>query len=114
MAVKTFDRAIEWFQGNPNEPYCYWAEDSFISIADKDNKQVLEAHPEIEDINDHTIVEVDLSNNVVYLSKFCPRFKKAFTELYNSGETSGKEDDLSWDLVPKANNYCLILHKGVK
>lgn len=110
----TFLRAKKWFQEHPEEPYCYWAKDEFIAIKDKDNKSILDKHPEIEDINDHTIVEFNLDTNVACLSRFCPKLKQGIQELYDSGYKSNDVDGIHWLITPVINtdNYKLTAYEN--
>lgn len=111
MARDTFKRALEWKQKNAQEPYCYWAKDEFISIRDKYNPAILGRHPEIDDIDDHTIVEFDLATRNLQLSRFCPRLKSSIKEMVESGYTSNDVDGLHWYILPDGENYKLICYE---
>jgi hypothetical protein len=107
-----FDRAKKWFKEYPDEPFCYWAKDVFISIADKDNKALLNSHPEIDDINDHTIVEFDVHNNTLYLSKFCPKLRQALKEMFEADCRSNTADGIRWSVFPHGDNFRIIAYEN--
>ena len=75
IAVDSWKKYNDWFDEHPEEPYCYWSKDEPIHPDDKDNKELLAKHPEIEDIDDHTIVE--RKGDSLKFSKFCPRLRKS-------------------------------------
>lgn len=109
LTDSTYERANRWFKEHPNEPYCYWAKDEFIAIKDKDNQELLKQHPEIDDINDHTMIKPrpDGRGNILY--GFCPDLKQSIKELVAAGVTSGMTDTgLYWriELDPeRPGNY---------
>lgn len=102
---ESLDRIKQWFDEHPNEPYCYWAKDKFIAIEDKDNAEILECHPEIEDINDHTIVQWNKEAEVVRLSRFCPKLREGLADMYENGVISGKKNDYHWALFKDGDNF---------
>ena len=112
IAKDTFLRAKQWFKEHPEEPYCYWAKDDFIAIKDKTNQAVLSKYPEIEDIDDHTIVEFDFDNDVMYLGKFCPKLKQSIYELYSSGVTQGDANGYHWGIVPDGENFKVLCYEN--
>ena len=115
LAKNTFLRAKQWFQEHPDEPYCYWAKDDFISIADKNNEELLSKYPEIDDINDHTIVQWDSLSDTVFLSRFCPKLKQSICELCNSGTTQGDVDGgYHWGIVPDGENFKVLCYEKQK
>lgn len=112
LAKDAFLRAKKWFKEHPDEPYCYWAYDEFISIADKDNEELLKKHKEIDDIDDHTIVQWDSLSGTVFLSRFCPKLKQSIYELYSSGVTQGDADGYHWDIIPDDENFKVLCYEN--
>lgn len=112
MALSTFKRVKEWFQKNPDEPYCYWAKDNFIAIKDKDNIEILKAHPEIDDIDDHTIVQWDSYSDTVFLSKFCPKIRQGIRALADSGCLSNDIDGCHWAILPDEDNFKVLIYEN--
>ena len=112
LVKDTFLRAKQWFKEHPDEPYCYWAYDEFISIADKDNEELLKKHKEIDNINDHTIVQWDSLSDIVFLSRFCPKLKQSIYELYSSGITKGDVDGYHWGIVPDGENFKVLCYEN--
>lgn len=108
---ETIDRTKQWFDEHPDEPYCYWAKDKFIAIEDKDVAEILECHPEIEDINDHTIVQWNKEAEVVRLSKFCPKLREGLTDMYENGVISGKNNNACWALFKNDDNFEVLCYK---
>ena len=102
---ETLERVEHWFEMNPKEPYCYWAKDEFISIADKNNLAVLDKHPEIEDINDHTIVQWNSEAEVFRLSKFCPKLKEGIADMFENGVTHGHGKTCCWAIFKDGDNF---------
>ena len=103
IAKDTSKRAKAWFADHPEEPYCYWARDEFISIEDRDNPEILARHPEIEDINDHTTVY--LEKGLVVIRTFCPRLREGISDFYNDGVFSGE----GWVVEPELDNWKVTL-----
>lgn len=116
IAKESFERAKVWFEQHPNEPYCYWSKDDFIAIKDKDNKAILDAHPEIEDIDDHTIVQWDPLSNTVFLSRFCPKLKQGIKALLDTGCHDGNVDGMRWSILPDVdnNNFKVLCYEDKK
>lgn len=112
LAKDTFLRVKKWFEEHPDEPYCYWAYDEFISIADKDNEELLKKHKEIDDINDHTIVQWDSLSDTMFLSRFCPKLKQSIYELYSSGVTQGDVDGYHWSIIPDDDNFKVLVYEN--
>lgn len=98
ICAETYDRTAKWFNEHPNEPYCYWAKDEFISIAEKDNQELLKAHPEIEDINDHTIVE--FHDGKVLMHSFCPKLKDSLADMMACGVSENTAYGIHWWVEP--------------
>lgn len=99
MAAETLEKYLAWFRAYPDERFCYWSKDMPIMEKDKDNPDILAAHPEIEDINDHTKVRL-AGSNAIMLYAFCPRLREAIRDMYDSGVKSGRDDCARW-LVEK-------------
>lgn len=97
IAEETLARAKKWFMENPDEPYCYWAKDTFIKIADKDDADILKSHPEIEDINDHTTCMMLL--DTLILEHFCPKLKAGIQDMWQAGVTEGNHWKVCQDLA---------------
>ncbi len=94
ICAETYERTKKWFEQHPDEPYCYWAKDEFIPIAEKDNKELLSKHPEIEDINDHTVVE--FHDNKVLMHSFCPKLKESLSEMVAGGISESTAYGIHW------------------
>lgn len=111
IAELTYHRAFEWFEQNPNEPYCYWAKDRFIAISEKDDKELLTKYPEIIDINDHTIVQVNKDTKQVVFSRFCPNLRLGIADILAEGKNHFEYDIYQWDIAPdpeRPGNYVII------
>ena len=108
---ETLDRVKQWFDEHSEEPYCYWAKDEFISIADKYNKFILDKHPEIENIDDHTIVQYNKEANVAKFSKFCPKLKEGIANMFENGVISGHGKEVNWVLFKDNDNFEVIGYK---
>lgn len=87
-----YERTQVWFKEHPNEPFAYWARDTYIAIKDKDNKELLAQHPEIENINDHTMLKPRPDGKGTILYGFCPDLKKSVAELMDAGCANGMTD----------------------
>ena len=107
----TFNRANRWFDEHPNDYFCYWAKDTFLSEKDKkDNSKLekfLKEHKEIDDIDDHTIVE--RIDNMIVLSRFCPRLKEMIREYLNEYPWCKKIDNIQVKFQLDKDNYRLTL-----
>lgn len=99
MAAETLEKYLAWFKARPDERFCYWSKDEPIMEKDKDDPGILAAHPEIEDINDHTKVRL-AGPNAIMLYAFCPRLREAIGDMYDGGVKSGRDDCVHW-LVEK-------------
>lgn len=108
---ETLERVEQWFDEHQNEPYCYWAKDEFISIADKNNQFILDKHPEIEDINDHTVVQWNEEAKVMRLSRFCPNLKAGIADMFENGAIHGHGKTCNWAIFKDKDNYELIGYK---
>lgn len=98
VCSETYARTKKWFSEHPDEPYCYWAKDDFIPIAQKENKDLLAQHPEIEDINDHTIVE--FHDNKVLMHSFCPKLRESLSAMAEGGVTENTAYGIHWWIEP--------------
>lgn len=110
----TFLRAKKWFQEHPEEPYCYWAKDDFIAIKDKNNQAILSKYPEIEDINDHTIVQWDSLSDTVFLSKFCPKLRQGIQEMTDAEYMSNDVEGYHWAIMPDGDNFKVLIYENKK
>lgn len=79
ICADTYSRYMKWFDDHPEETWCYWSKDEPIRPADRDNEELLAKHPEIEDIDDHTVVRRE--RDVLVFSKFCPRMRKSLAAM---------------------------------
>lgn len=75
----SWDRYNKWFDENPHKEFCYWSKDEPIPPEGKHDKELLSKHPEIEDIDDHTIVERD--GSMLVFTKFCPRMRDSISKM---------------------------------
>lgn len=96
IAHDTYERAKEWFKEHPDVMFAYWAKDDFLSCEASEDSQecFLKAHPEIEDISDHTIV--CFGNDTLSLFHFCPRLMNGIKDFYESGYCCGD----GWTVEP--------------
>lgn len=100
----TYYRACEWFKVNPcHPPYCYWARDEFISVEHRHDTDTLARHPEIDDIDDHTIVSIH--DDVLYLTEFCPRLRTGIKAMIDGGVCEGNQENIFWRAKPYGDNY---------
>lgn len=98
ICAETYEKTKKWFQENPDEPYCYWSKDEFIHIRDKENQELLARHPEIEDINDHTIVE--FHDGKVFMHSFCPKLRESLSAMYEGGISENVAYGIHWWIEP--------------
>lgn len=110
----TFLRAKKWFQEHPEESYCYWAKDNFIAIKDKNNQAILSKYPEIEDIDDHTIVQWDSLSDTVFLSKFCPKLRQGIREMMDAEYMSNDVEGYHWVIMPDGDNFKVLIYENKK
>lgn len=102
----TCKRAKKWFEEHPDVKVAYWAKDDFLPYESDSNAKAefVKEHPEIEDINDHTLICVD--GETVRLWHFCPRLRDGIKDFYESGICSGN----GWYVKPDTtieNNWIL-------
>lgn len=96
ISEETYYRAKEWFAEHPDVEKAYWAKDDFLPFqSDSDAKlKFVKAHPEIEDIDDHTLVKFD--DDTLKIWHFCPRLRDGIADFYSSGICSGD----GWVVMP--------------
>lgn len=111
LARDTYTRAKAWFQEHPEEPYCYWSKDEFILIKDKHNKAILDKHPEIENIDDHTTVYFEA--NVLTLRTFCPKLRAGIRELVSSGFTGNTTHGIQYEISTEGDNFRIDAYEEV-
>ena len=89
-------RAKKWFSEHPDVKVAYWAKDDFLPVqSDNDVKlKFVKDHPEIENIDDHTLVRFD--GGTLKLWHFCPRLRDGIADFYSSGICSGD----GWTVTP--------------
>ena len=114
MAKDTFHKAKEWFETYPDEPFCYWGKDhDFLpaSATEQQKQDFMKRHPEIEDLNDHTIVQFDEFTQALYLSKFCPRLREGLRDILESGINSNTVDGFRWRIIPDEGNFRVVCYE---
>lgn len=96
ISEDTYCRAKKWFAEHPDVEKAYWAKDDFLPFqASYDDKlKFVKAHPEIENIDDHTLVKFD--EGTLKLWHFCPRLRDGIADFYTSGICSGD----GWFVTP--------------
>lgn len=97
----TYDRAKAWFKEHPEEEYAYWGKDEFLpgSASEQDKASFAERHPEVEDIDDHTLLRMEGDEAVLW--HFCPRLKEGIKDFYEYGIDSGK----GWKVELDGDNF---------
>ena len=92
----TYSRAKKWFTEHPDVKVAYWAKDDFLPLqSDHDAKlKFVKEHPEIENIDDHTLVKFE--GGTLKLWHFCPRLRDGIADFYLSGICSGD----GWTVTP--------------
>ena len=85
----TYYRAKKWFSEHPDVEVAYWAKDDFLPFqSDNDLKfKFVKEHPEIENIDDHTLVKFDKGTLKVW--HFCKKLRDGIADFYYSGIHSG-------------------------
>ena len=103
LCKTTYTRAVEWFREHPEEEYAYWGKDEFLpgSASEQEKASFASRHPEVDDINDHTLIK--LEGDTAVLWHFCPRLKEGIKDFYDSGYDVGK--DCMWTVKPDGDNY---------
>lgn len=96
ISKETYYRAKRWFSEHPDVEVAYWAKDDFLPFqSDNDSKlKFVKEHPEIENIDDHTLVKFDEGTLKVW--HFCPRLRDGIADFYCSGIHSGN----GWVVIP--------------
>ena len=107
----TYERAKKWFTDHPDVEKAYWAKDDFLPFqSDYDAKlKFVKEHPEIENIEDHTLVKFD--GDTLKLWHFCPRLRDGIADFYSSGICSGE----GWFVMPDpliSDNW-IVQTKGI-
>lgn len=89
ICLDTYTRAKEWFNNHKDCYQAYWAKDDFLPVQSNYDAKLkfVKEHPEIEDINDHTLVHFE--NDILVLDHFCPRLREGIKDFYESGYCSG-------------------------
>ena len=108
----TYYRAKRWFSEHPDVDVAYWAKDDFLPFqSDNDLKlKFVKEHPEIENIDDHTLVKFD--EGTLKAWHFCPRLKAGIKEIYDDGIHSEDLADVYYTIEPDADNYRIVVsHK---
>lgn len=92
----TYYRAKRWFAEHPDVEIAYWAKDDFLPYQSSDEAKLkfVKDHPEIENIDDHTLVKFD--GDTLILWHFCPRLRDGIADFYTSGICSGE----GWSVIP--------------
>lgn len=108
IADGTYDRYRKWFADNPRFDYCYWSANEPIAPDQTDNQELLDLHPEIKDIHDHTMIRMDGNRLVAWA--FCPEYRSNFNELLGDRESfrlsSGK---VSLELTRDGENFRVVV-----
>lgn len=96
ISKETYYRAKKWFTEHPDVETAYWAKDDFLPFqSDYDAKlKFVKEHPEIENIDDHTLVKFE--GETLVLDHFCPRLRDGIADFYSSGICSGE----NWFVMP--------------
>lgn len=94
---RTYIRAMEFFNNNPNELSAFWGKDEFLkgSATEEEKTAFVKKHPEIEDIHNHT--SITRLGNMIILGTFCPRLYAGIKELYDNGYTRNNNYDICMD-----------------
>ena len=105
---ETYQRAKKWFTEHPDVEIAYWAKDEFLPFqSEYDTKlKFIKEHPEIENIDDHTLVKFD--DDTLKLWHFCPRLRDGIADFYSSGICSGD----GWTIMPDTlidGNWVLLV-----
>lgn len=93
---ETYYRAKIWFEEHPDVEIAYWAKDTFLPFQSEYDAKLkfVKEHPEIENIDDHTLVKFD--GDTLKLWHFCPRIRNGIADFYSSGICSGD----GWVVIP--------------
>lgn len=93
---ETYYRAKKWFSEHPDVKVAFWAKDTFLPVQSDDDAKLkfVKEHPEIENIDDHTLVKFE--DTTLELWHFCPRLRAGIADFYSSGICSGD----GWVIMP--------------
>lgn len=93
---ETYYRAKMWFEKHSDVEIAYWAKDTFLPFQSEYDAKLkfVKEHPEIENIDDHTLVKFD--GDTLKLWHFCPRLRDGIADFYSSGICSGD----GWVVIP--------------
>ena len=108
IGKETYHRAKKWFTEHPGIETVYWAKDDFLPFQSEYEAKLrfVKEHPEIENIDDHTLVKFD--GDVLKLWHFCPRLRDGIADFYSSGICSGD----GWTVAPDSlidGNWVLLI-----
>lgn len=108
IGKETYHRAKKWFTEHPDIETVYWAKDDFLPFQSEYEAKLrfVKEHPEIENIDDHTLVKFD--GDVLKLWHFCPRLRDGIADFYSSGICSGD----GWTVAPDSlieGNWVLLI-----
>lgn len=101
-------RAKKWFSEHPDVEVAYWAKDDFLPLQSEhdDKLKFVKEHPEIENINDHTLVKFD--GDTLKLWHFCSRLRDGIADFYASGICSGDGWTVTPDPIIEGNWVVLV------
>lgn len=114
LIVDTFKAAEKWFKSHADEPFCYWGKDfDFLpaSATEQEKADFMQRHKEVEDLNDHTIVQFDPYTRALYLSKFCPRIRDGLKDMFEARYDCNSLDGYHWRIVADKDNYKLVCYE---
>ena len=96
ISKETYNRAKLWFTEHPDVEIAYWAKDDFLPFQSEYDAKLkfVKEHPEIDNIDDHTMVKFD--GDILKLWHFCPRLRNGIADFYSSGICSGD----GWTVIP--------------
>ena len=103
IAKDTKRRARRWFKEHKDCVVAYWGKDDFLPYQSdySAKREFMERHPEIEDLDDHTLLRFD--NDTLVLWHFCPRIKNGIKDFYSEGVNKGNDWLVLDDLVNMGN-----------
>lgn len=103
IAKDTKRRAKRWFNKHKDCVVAYWGKDDFLpfNATEREKQLFMEQHPEIEDLDDHTLLRFD--NDTLVLWHFCPRIRNGIKDFYSEGINKGDGWLVLDDLVNLGN-----------